>query len=223
HLVCNGLAGVLSSPANRPHLDGVLLSVLNGIANQEDATAKKSCLSIFALLLRGFNRLQAVTGPGGITTQSNGAVKPINPSGGREGHGGGMGKVQARARARGQGEWNGTDPTVDMDPGAQAGVTAFVLEKGVPAALRCLVVPGTRGLNLRDAVSVSAVNQMGILVLEARTASQGSVDFVGRGALASNCPPQVAKQLQQAVGLATDGPAIAAALKAYSKHMRPTS
>ncbi|CAN0406509.1 unnamed protein product, partial [Ectocarpus sp. 12 AP-2014] len=51
HVSSNGLAGVLSSPTNAPHLDGVLRSVVNGLSGAEDASTKKTCLYIFSLLL----------------------------------------------------------------------------------------------------------------------------------------------------------------------------
>ncbi|CAM9702026.1 unnamed protein product [Discosporangium mesarthrocarpum] len=111
-----------------------------------------------------------------------------------------------------------------MEPAVRAAVTAFVLEEAVPVSLACLVAPGPTGLDLRDANAASAVNQMGLLLAEARAASGGSASFISRAAAAVVCgnQPQLAEQLQQAVAQAADGAAIADALKAFSRHLRPT-
>ena len=184
HLSSNGLAGVLSSPTNGPHLDGVLRFVLGGISGPEDAATKKTCLYIFSLLLGGFNR-----GRSGGSDADSGGGGAARTAGVPEGAGT---VAQRRAPAgKGGGLWQGTGATVDMEPAVRAAVTAFALEEVVPVALRCLVDEAPAGLNLRDATALSAVVHMGGLLKEARTASGGSAGFVGAAALACNCTPQV--------------------------------
>lgn len=110
---------------------------------------------------------------------------------------GGLNAARAAAAQRrslsgkGGGLWTGSGPTVDMPPMTQAAVTAFVLEEVVPAALKCLVDGAPRGLDLRDAMAVSATVHMGALFKEARAASGGAAGFVGSAALACSCTPQV--------------------------------
>ncbi|CAM9258508.1 unnamed protein product [Laminaria digitata] len=229
HLSSNGLAGVLASPTNGSCLDGVLRSVLGGISGDEDASAKKTCFYIFSLLLGGFNRGRS----GGTGAKVNGGG--VGGGGGGAGgaavvpgaEAGGLKAARAAAAQRrtlsgkGGGLWTGSGPTVDMPPMTQSAVTAFVLEEVAPAALKCLVDGAPRGLDLRDAMAVGATVHMGALFKEARAASGGLAGFVGSAALACSCTPQVAQQLQQAVEGAADGPAIAAALKAFAQHMRP--
>ncbi|CAN0031174.1 unnamed protein product, partial [Ectocarpus sp. 8 AP-2014] len=224
HVSSNGLAGVLSSPTNAPHLDGMLRSVVDGLSGAEDASTKKTCLYIFSLLLGGFNRgrsggVPAAASAGGANAGEGGA-SANGPAGGAVGGGGAKKGLRAAATQRralsgkGGGLWTGSGPTVDMEPGVQSAVTAFVCERAVPAALKCLVdgAPPT-GLDLRDAAAMSAIVNMGALLKEAREASGGSARFVGVAALACSCTPQVAEQLQLAVEGAADGPAIATALK----------
>ncbi|CAM9402974.1 unnamed protein product [Ectocarpus fasciculatus] len=233
HVSSNGLAGVLSSPTNAPHLDGVLRSVVDGLSGAEDASTKKTCLYIFSLLLGGFNRgrsggVPPAAGGGGAGAGDSGASSANGPAGGAAGGGGAKKGLRAAATQRralsgkGGGLWTGSGPTVDMEPGVQSAVTAFVCERAVPAALKCLVdgAPPT-GLDLRDAAAMSAIVNMGALLKEAREANGGSARFVGVAALACSCTPQVAEQLQLAVEGAADGPAIATALKAFAQHMRP--
>ncbi|CAM9754219.1 unnamed protein product, partial [Ectocarpus sp. 13 AM-2016] len=224
HVSSNGLAGVLSSPTNAPHLDGVLRSVVDGLSGAEDASTKKTCLYIFSLLLGGFNRGRSGGVPAAAVAGGDGAgdggASANGPAGGAAGGGGAKKGLRAAATQRralsgkGGGLWTGSGPTVDMEPGVQSAVTAFVCEQAVPAALKCLVdgAPPT-GLDLRDAAALSAIVNMGALLKEAREASGGSARFVGVAALACSCTPQVAEQLQLAVEGAADGPAIATALK----------
>lgn len=208
HLSSNGLAGVLSSPTNSSHLDGVLRSVLGGLSGAEDASTKKTCLYIFSLLLGGFNRgrsggvapaggAAAGGGSGGAGKFSvNGSAAPGAGAGAREAGGGSkatrVAATQRRALSgKGGGLWTGSGPTVNMEPGVQVAVTAFVREEVVPAALKCLVDGAPRGLNLRDATAMSAVVHMGALLKEAMEASGGSAGFVGAAVLACSCTPQV--------------------------------
>lgn len=217
HLSSNGLAGVLASPTNGSCLDGVLRSVLMGIAGGEDASAKKTCFYIFSLLLGGFNRGRS----GGSEAKLNGgglgvgAVKAANGTaavgaGGAAVPGaeaGGLKAARAAAAQRrslsgkGGGLWTGSGPTVDMPPTTQAAVTAFILEEVVPASLKCLVDGAPRGLDLRDAMAMSATVHMGALFKEARAASGGSAGFVGSAAIACSCTPQVGSIFFQGVGL----------------------
>lgn len=212
HVSSNGLAGVLSSPTNAPHLDGVLRSVVDGLSDAEDASTKKTCLYIFSLLLGGFNRgrsggvpAAAVAGGGGA---GEGGASANGPAGGAAGGGGAKKGLRAAATQRralsgkGGGLWTGSGPTVDMEPGVQSAVTAFVCERAVPAALKCLVdgAPPT-GLDLRDAAAMSAIVNMGALLKEAREASGGSARFVGVAALACSCTPQVWGAQQEGRGL----------------------
>lgn len=194
HLVSNGLAGVLSSPANGSHLDTILQSVLAGLSGTDDAATKKTCLYIFSLLLGGFNRGRSGgCAPNAFAIAATPATAVAN--GGR----GGVGVKAARAAAtqrrsisgKGGGVWTGTGPTVNMEPGVRVGVTAFVLEKVVPAALRCLVERGPAGLDLRDATAVTATMHMGTLLMEGKMASGGSAAFVCAAAVACECTPQV--------------------------------
>ncbi|CAM9528641.1 unnamed protein product, partial [Sphacelaria rigidula] len=226
HLASNGLAGVLSSPANRSHLDTILQSVLAGLSGTDDAATKKTCVYIFSLLLGGFNRGRS----GGRAPDSPSATAANSvavANGGRGASAGGTKAARAAATQRralsgkGGGLWTGSGPTVDMEPSVRVGVTAFVLEKAVPAALRCLVDRGPAGLDLRDATAVTATVHMGTLLMEGKLASGGSAGFVGAAAVACECTLQVAEQLQQAVEGAVDGAAVATALKAFSQHVRP--
>ena len=206
HLSSNGLAGVLSSPTNGAHLDGVLRSVLGGISGAEDASTKKTCLYIFSLLLGGFNRgrsggvAPAAGGDagGGVGTFSvNGSAAPGARAGAGAGAGAGSKATRAAATQRralsgkGGGLWTGSGPTVDMEPGVQVAVTAFVREEVVPAALKCLVDGAPTGLDLRDATAMSAVVHIGALLKEAKEASGGSAGFVSAAALKCSCTPQV--------------------------------
>lgn len=205
HLSSNGLAGVLSSPTNGSHLDGVLRSVLGGLSGAEDASTKKTCLYIFSLLLVGFNRGRSGgVAPGGEAQAAGAGKNSANGSAARSAGGaagGGRAGLKAATRAaatqrralsgKGGGLWTGSGPTVDMEPGVQAAVTAFVREEVVPAALKCLVDDAPRGLDLRDATAMSAVVHMGALLKEAKAASGGSAGFVGAAALACSCTPQV--------------------------------
>lgn len=195
HLSSNGLAGVLSSPTNSPYLGGVLRSVLGGIPGSEDAATKKTCLYIFALLLGGFNRGRsgaslADRSPGsgsGATPGSNAtAVKGASLTAD------GAGVLQRRGPAgKGGGLWQGTGATVDMEPPVRAGVIDFVLSEVVPAALRCLIDGTPAGLDIRDAIGLSAVVHMGGLFREALVTAGGSAGFVGAAAVGCNCTPQV--------------------------------
>lgn len=195
HLSSNGLAGVLSSPANGSHLDTILQSVLACLSGNDDASTKKTCLYIFSLLLGGLNRGRS----GGRATET-----PVSPEsaasptadGSSVGAAGGKAARAAAVQRRfvsgkGGGLWTGTGPTFDIEAAARAGVTAFVLEKAVPAALMCLVDRGPAGLDLRDPTAVSATVHMGALLMEGKLASGGSAGFVCVAALACNCTPQV--------------------------------
>lgn len=200
HLSSNGLAGVLSSPTNGAHLDGVLRSVLGGLSGAEDPATKKTCLYIFSLLLGGFNRGRSGgvdgggSGSGGKSSINGGAAAPSagGPGKGAMDTRAGAGAPQRRALSgKGGGVWTGSGPTVDMEPGVQAAVTAFVREEVVPAVLRCLVDEAPTGLDLRDATAMSAIVHMGALLKEAKEASGGAAGFVGAAALGCSCTPQV--------------------------------
>lgn len=203
HLSSNGLAGVLSSPTNSSHLDGVLRSLLGGISGAEDASTKKTCLYIFSLLVGGFNRGRSggVPPAGGAGAGCGGGTGKfsVNGSAGVAAGVAAAGSKATRAAAtqrrglsgKGGGLWTGSGPTVDMEPGVQVAVTAFVREQVVPAALKCLGDGAPTGLDLRDATAMSAVVHMGALLKEAKEASGGSAGFVGAAALACSCTPQV--------------------------------
>lgn len=198
HISSNGLAGILSSPTNGSHLDSILRSVLAGLAD-DDAMTKKSCLYIFALLLKGFNRgrsggrdpdppaiAEAVGAGPGIGVR----VGPVASNGSLDGA---RAPVTQKRSLGGKGGslWTGTEPTVDMDPAMRAAVTSFVLDEAVPAAIQCLVDEGAAGLDLRDATALSATVHMGAMILEGKVASGGSAAFVGAAAVKCNCPSQV--------------------------------
>lgn len=204
HLSSNGLAGVLSSPTNGSHLDGILRSVLGGLSGCEDASTKKTCFYIFSLLLGGFNRgrsggsITPVSAPSGTAAGgvANGSAAAVGAST-QMAEVGGLKAARAAAAQRrslsgkGGGLWAGSGPTVDMEPGVQAAVRSFVLEEVVPAALKCLIDPAPAGLDLRDAMAVSATLHMGALIKEAKVASGGSAGFVGAAVIACNSTPQV--------------------------------
>ena len=198
HVSSNGLAGVLSSPTNGPSLDGVLHSVLGGLTGAEDASTKKTCLYIFSLLLGGFNRgrsggVAPTTGDaGGGGAAGGNANGSAAPAAGGPKAAARAGATQRRALSgKGGGLWTGSGPTVDMEPGVRAAVTAFVRDKVVPAALKCLLDGPPTGLDLRDATAVSAIVHMGALLKEAKEASGGSAGSVGAAALACGCTSQV--------------------------------
>lgn len=201
HVCSNGLAGVLSSPTNGSHLDTILRSILAGLAGLDDAVTKKTCLYIFALLLQGFNRgrsggreLHAPTlpaaangGSAGVTTATAaaGCVKSTKPAGSH----------RRSPSGKGGSLWMGTEPTVDMEPSVRVAVTSFVLKEAIPAAIACLVDNGPAGLDLRDAMTVSAMTQMGALMMQAKVANGGSAAFVRAAAVACSCTSQVREML----------------------------
>lgn len=198
HLSSNGLAGVLSSPTNSPYLGGVLRSVLGGISGSEDAAMKKTCLYIFSLLLGGFNRgrsggslADGSPGSGSGTTAGLNATAVRGATFTADGAEVATGAQRRAPAGKGGGLWQGTGATVDMEPPVRAAVTEFVLSEVVPAALRCLIDGTPAGLDIRDAMGLSAVVHMGGLLREALVTAGGSAGFVGAAAVGCNCTPQV--------------------------------
>lgn len=203
HIASNGLAGVLSSPTNGAHLDGVLRSVLGGLSGREDAPTKKTCLYIFSLLLGDFNREarardhEANGGTGSAPAVNGTAAASATPTVATPiGGGGRVTKVTRLTTAgMGGGLWTGPGARVGMDAGVRSAVTTFTLEEAVPAALKCLVDEPPAGLDLRDATAMTAILHMGALLKEAKESSGGSGGFVGAAAVACNCTPQVSQLL----------------------------